>query len=881
MNNSWVLITLLGEYPVEKLAELNVPETIIETLKREGIVYLRPFQYRAIKKGLQKKSLIVVAPTGSGKTLVGEIVAITRILREGIKVLYLTPYRALSEEIAKTFRHRYRVKVGVATGDYRDQPISLLGTYDLLVVTYEKADHILRESPKWLDNVRLVIVDEIHSLGDKSRGSTLDMVLTVLKEKNIQIIGLSATISNPEDISDWLNAALIISKHRPVKLLECIYYLPANEIIIYDPNPSIIEKYVVTPEKASETRSARRTTLEEYIDIRRGDLKSSETTESIQTLQKLLGCDIEIISVEEGFGQILERRFSKNEFCTYLENKYSKQLKGGSFFVRRPYTKKIKHKPKSFMDSLLVLIEDTFNEMSEYGQRWQVLIFRSSRLLTQRTAQRVAMFMRTHHYYELFDGNLVAQELERKVSEKTNLTELLIELSKWGVAFHHSGLSRIEREIIENSFRRGLIGVLVATPTLAAGVNLPARRVIIEEKYYDPEIGSRVELSTADYKQRGGRAGRPGYDVVGEVFLIAKNRDTLERFVEKYVLGKAEEAKPVSGYVIPVVYSQVLALIVSKSKLSQRDLLDFFDKTFFAHYARIHGDYYGLSILRSNILGAIDYLKKTDLIQEVPCNDNSKCFRSTALGKKLTYLYLKPTSAKPILDLFRYWEASLSAEVSWNRRKEIELLFAISAAPESLVVLRRLLGKLNSLIETISSETPIIHELNAFIPTEFWQIIEYKGRFLSAEDEELLAILGGTYILHRWIQGEPVGNILNPFLPNFGPGDLNELTRVASWLAYCAAELGATLGLPLTLIEQIKKLARRIHYGVPEELLLFVENVESIGRTRALALKKAGLDTLEKIAAASLSELKRVEGIGDVLAERLKAFAKTYLSMRK
>lgn len=867
------------EYPVEKLAELGVPETIILALKANGIVNLRSFQYKAIEKGLRKKSVIVVAPTGSGKTLIGEVVAVTRILHEGIKALYLTPYRALSEEVAKTFSRRYQIKVGIATGDYRDQPIALLGTYDLLVVTYEKADHILRESPPWLDNVKLVIVDEIHSLGDKSRGPTLDIVLTSMKERGMQIIGLSATISNPEDISSWLNASLIISKYRPVKLLECVYYLPANEIIIFDPDPTLVERYVLPLEGRELSTPKTSATLERFIYE---DHKTSKDTllESDLNIKEILGSEAEIISVKEGTGEIVERKFSKNELCRYLESLHSRRMRGGAFFVRKPQTKSIRRKPRSFMETLFVIIEDTFNEMTKYGQKWQVLIFRSSRLLAQRTAQRIAMFMKTNRYYELFKGTLVAQELEKSVSEKTSLTEKLIELSRWGVAFHHSGLSRTERSIIEAAFRNGFLGVLVATPTLAAGVNLPARRVIIEEKYYDPEIGSRVELSTAEYKQRGGRAGRPGYDVVGEVFLIAKDRETLEKFIDKYILGEAEEAKPISGYVTPIVYSQVLALIVSKNKLDVRGILNFFAKTFFSHYAHVHGDTYGLSTLRINVINAIEFLRDVDLIKEKRLSGKTY-FKPTSLGQKLAHLYLKPTSAKTILDLFRFWQSILGEKITWNKQRELEVLFAISASPESLTILRRLLGKLDSLVDLVSSNTQVVNALNSFVPSDFLRVIEYGGRYMDADDEELLTVLGGTIILQKWIQGIPISNILEPFLPNFGPGDLNELIRVSSWLAYCAAELGATFGLPLNVVERMKILTKKIRYGVTEDLLILVENIEGIGRTRALALRRAGLSSLEKISKASISDLKRVEGIGDILAERLKTFAKMYLTKTK
>ncbi|MEM2391414.1 MAG: DEAD/DEAH box helicase [Candidatus Korarchaeota archaeon] len=868
------------EYSISVLRKFNIPESLIHALETEELVTLRPFQHEAIEKGLRGNSLVVVAPTGSGKTLIAEIVSVTRILREGIKVFYLTPYKALTEEIAQTFRRRYNIKVGVATGDYRDQPISLLGMYDLLVLTYEKADHIIRESPKWLEDVKLVVVDEIHFIGDRTRGPILDFVLTNLKNMNVQIIGLSATISNPEDISDWLNSVLITSNFRPVKLLECVYYLPANRVIIYDPDSKTSEVYVITQTKAARIArtSSEAGTLDKLIEANKGSYEAGQLT-TISKLRELLGSNLEIVSVREGFGRVVERKFTKDSFCRSLEAKYKDKLLGGAFFTRELHLQKTKSSRKSFMDALLAIIEDTFNEMLLYDQKWQILAFRSSRLLSQRTAERVAEFMKASQYYSLFKGNLVSQKLEEAVDEKTSLTRQLIELCKWGVAFHHSGLSKIEREIIEDAFRKGLIGVLIATPTLAAGVNLPARRVVIEEEYFDPEVGYRIELSTSEYKQRGGRAGRPGYDIVGETFLIARDKNSLEKFIEKYVLGDVEEVKPVSGYVIPTIYSQVLALVVSKSKIDRESILNFFDKTFFAHYARTHGDFYGLYQARTNVLEAIDYLRNMNLVQEVICSDNSPCYKPTKLGSRIAHLYLKPTSAKAILDLFEYWKAEAKHKLEWNTEREIETLFAISISPECIVILRRLLGRFDALIEAILSNTDIINKLNQLLPADFSQMLEDSRHLSTVEEEELLAALGGVVILYNWIQGESLPSILNGFLPNFGPGDLNELVRVSSWLAYCATELAA-MYFPPNFVEQLKKLSKRIQYGVPGDLLLLVENVEGVGRMRALSLKKAGLHTIEKIARASLESLKQVEGIGDVLAERLKAFAKAYLSKK-
>ena len=119
--------------------------------------------------------------------------------------------------------------------------------------------------------------------------------------------------------------------------------------------------------------------------------------------------------------------------------------------------------------------------------------------------------------------------------DETELTHTLAQLVKNGVAFHHAGLNPSSRKIVEDVFRSGLIKVITATPTLAAGVNLPARRVVISSiTRYDYECGASIPISVLEYKQLCGRAGRPQYDTYGEAITIAPNANT-EEFFEHYV----------------------------------------------------------------------------------------------------------------------------------------------------------------------------------------------------------------------------------------------------------------------------------------------------------------------------------------------------------
>ena len=209
-----------------------------EVLERSGISKLNPVQEKAIKAGiLRGENLVVAAPTASGKTLVAEFAALNTI-KKGRKVVYIVPLRALASEKYEEFREKYEglgVKVAMSIGDL-DSSDPWLARFDLIIVTSEKFDSLLRHGISWLDQIGLVVIDEIHLLNDPGRGPTLEIIITKLKTLvNPQILALSATIQNYEEIAEWLGARGVRSNYRPVKLYKgvCfggeIYYHPKKK----------------------------------------------------------------------------------------------------------------------------------------------------------------------------------------------------------------------------------------------------------------------------------------------------------------------------------------------------------------------------------------------------------------------------------------------------------------------------------------------------------------------------------------------------------------------------------------------------------------------------------------------------------------------------
>ncbi len=198
----------------------KIPLKVKEVLKTENISLLRPAQEKAINAGLlERKNLLICTPTASGKTLIAEIA-----FNNSKKSIYIVPLIALANEKYKSFKKKYpHLRIALSIGDL-DKSDPYLADYDVIVCTAEKLDSLLRHKVNWINEVDCVIIDEIHLLNDVSRGPTLEILITILKRlPRVQLIGLSATIGNSEELAEWLNAELVKDDWRPVKLHKGVY----------------------------------------------------------------------------------------------------------------------------------------------------------------------------------------------------------------------------------------------------------------------------------------------------------------------------------------------------------------------------------------------------------------------------------------------------------------------------------------------------------------------------------------------------------------------------------------------------------------------------------------------------------------------------------
>ena len=218
-----------------KISDLNLKG--MESIFNDSDVELYPPQEEAIRAGLldNNKNFVIASPTASGKTLLAELVMLKSILCKSGKCLYVVPLNALAYEKYQNFKDKYRsvAKIGISTGDYESSS-RYLERYDVIILTLEKLDSLTRIKPSWLRKISVVVVDEVHVIGDEKRGPRLEGAMARFMSFNraARIIALSATIPNAEEFGNWLHATLIPSEWRPVPLKEEVFLAKDDREII-------------------------------------------------------------------------------------------------------------------------------------------------------------------------------------------------------------------------------------------------------------------------------------------------------------------------------------------------------------------------------------------------------------------------------------------------------------------------------------------------------------------------------------------------------------------------------------------------------------------------------------------------------------------------
>ena len=677
----------------------GVPNRALEIIADSGVEELYPPQEAAVEAGiLDGENVVASVPTASGKTLIAALSMLAAIERGGT-ALYIVPLRALASEKYAEFSayEDAGVSVGISMGDYESAD-EWLSTRDIIVATSEKVDSLIRNDASWLDDLTCVVADEVHLVDDAGRGPTLEVTLAKLRRINphLQIVALSATIGNADEIATWLDASLIDSDWRPIDLRRGIHYGSA----LHYADGETVE----LPIRASEDQPAgiARDTLED----------------------------------------------------------------GGS-----------------------------------------TLVFVNSRRNAEAAAQRLT---------SVSDPVLTGEERERLAEvadEIRNATDAqssdkLANIVERGAAYHHAGLVGAQRSAIEDAFRDRLIKIISATPTLAAGVNTPSRRVIVRDwRRYDGSAGGMVPLSTLEVHQMFGRAGRPGMDPYGEAVLLASNYDELEELRERYIWAEPE---PVQSKLAaePALRTHVLSTIADGFAGSREELLEFLDGTL---YAEQTANDHRLASVADRV---VEYLRANDFVEQ-----GDGTLYATNLGHTVSRLYLDPMSAAEIID---------GLEATGDEPTALGLYHLVSRTPDLYEIYLRS-GDRERYGELCYERQD---ELLGAQPSEF-----EEARF-----EDWLAALKTARMLEDWASEVDEDRLTERY--DVGPGDIRAKVDAAEWLLNAAERLAEELDLAAA--GAVRRAKNRVADGVEAELLDLVE-VRSVGRKRARWLFDAGITSRSEL----------------------------------
>jgi helicase len=458
----------------------------------------------------------------------------------------------------------------------------------------------------------------------------------------------------------------------------------------------------------------------------------------------------------------------------------------------------------------------------------QALVF----VNTKRSAEKVAEDISRKTKIELIE---LSEKIKTIIATPTKQCERLAKCVKKGIAFHHSGLHTKQRELIEENFKKGVIKIICCTPTLAAGLDLPAFRTIIRDAQRYTSRGMRF-IPVLEYLQMAGRAGRPSYDDVGEAILIAKTEAAKNELYDRYICGVPEHIYSKLA-VEPVLRTYVLSLIATKFVSTKDELLEFFGKTFWAHQYK---DMNKLSLILDRMLLLLTswgLLQKTGQSSEfVDATEfTSEKFRATFLGKRVAELYLDPLTAHSFV-------RCLKKASGLQNLKAFSFLQALSNTLEMRPLLRVKVKEWDDVQEKL-------------ILLESY-IIDTEPSMYEPEYDSFMSSIKTALIFEDWINEIPEHTLLEKY--SIRPGETRAKLAVADWLLYCLAEI-ANILQKNELIKDIKKTRVRLKYGVKEELLPLL-TLKQVGRIRARKLFAHNIKTIQDVKKADSTTLTLLVG---------------------
>jgi superfamily II RNA helicase len=524
---------------IASTSELNVQELFPFELDE--------FQKQAIAALAAGKSVVVCAPTGSGKTLIGEY-AIYRALEHGKRVFYTTPLKALSNQKFRDFQEQFGAgnlkKIGLLTGDTIINPNA-----DIVIMTTEIFRNMLYETPigqlgTSLEDVETVVLDECHYISNRDRGTVWEESI-IYCPPSIQLVALSATIGNPQELTDWITKVhnsnldsdrryeceLINSDFRPVPLR--YYFCDARGIHrLLNPNEDQINPKLKasSPHKGQKAKRLKIKDCPKIYQVVQ-QLQAKDMLPAIYIIFSRRGCDqavdtidaLDLVTPEEG------KQIESILLYFFLKDNIELQTK------------------------LLTYFADSNSELSN--------LLRDYLAANEHAEANLAIY--------LTDNPNQKYLLWQVLCESSQIARIdQIEPLMRGIASHHAGLLPAWKELVERLFELGLVKVVFATATLAAGINMPARTTVMSALSKRTDGGHSM-LSPSEFLQISGRAGRRGKDKVGHVVTI---QTPFEGAKEAAFLATSS-AEPLRSWFTPS-YGMVLNLLQKYSLPEVKKLLE-------------------------------------------------------------------------------------------------------------------------------------------------------------------------------------------------------------------------------------------------------------------------------------------------------------------
>ncbi|XP_070804527.1 helicase POLQ-like isoform X1 [Pituophis catenifer annectens] len=752
----------------------GLPTKVKELLLQiRGIEKLYDWQHNCLTfESLQKrKNLIYSLPTSGGKTLVAEILILRELLCKQMDVLMILPYVALVQEKVGSLCG-FGMELGFLVEEYagskgRIPPIKRRQKKSVYIATIEKGHSLVNaliEAGR-IDTLGLVVVDELHMLGEGGRGGILEMTLSKIlyASKTAQIIGMSATLRNVEDLQQFLKAEFYTSNFRPVELKE----------------------YVKIKDSIYETDS----------------------------------------KAENGL-----------KFSRLLDFKYSSELQ------------------KVDPDHLIALV-------TEVIPKYSCLVF----CPTKKNCENVASMICKHINRDLKkvkekEKYNLLKELRNICSGK--LCPVLKRTIPFGIAYHHSGLTSDERKCIEAAYSSGLLCLLTCTSTLAAGVNLPARRVILRAPYVATDF-----LKKNQYKQMIGRAGRAGIDKAGESILIVQEKD--KELVQNLITSPLESCY--STLLLDSnkgIRSLLLSVVGLKIANNPEEIYQFMCATLLSIQPQLLPN----KSLRDVTMEALQWLKENGLLKERENSDGEKnCQNNLGITQLGRATYKGSVELAHCDTLYADLKKGLEGLILESYLHLIYLITPYDMIPQCSPNWMVYFKQFNQLSPIEQQVTSTVGVPESFITKKA------SGQAIKNElDSNTVNRLYLSLILHTLLRETNIWDVSEKFnIPRgFVQSLLNSAASFSSSVLHFCEELDEFWVYKALLPE----LTKRLSYCVKAELIPLME-VAGVLEARAKQLYNLGYKTLAHLANADPELLvKSVVHMSRTQARKIVSSAKMLLA---